>query len=210
MGFTIPFLADITLKDYIGPIPGSNWVLKDKLLVGCYPYDTKEKKNYFNTLLRVGITDFISLQTEGELDRLEPYFPFNSDENQYEKFYNFPIPDRKIVSDKETLLYLKDIVDIITESESVVYLHCLGGHGRTGVLVSLILSYFFALQPEEALDYTQTLHDSRWLGTGVDVRNILKNPINKKNSRYFSPQTTVQIDQVFRLCPKLASLKFEF
>jgi protein-tyrosine phosphatase len=58
----------------------------------------------------------------------------------------------------------------------------IGGHGRTGTIIAILLSRLYGLNTEEALLYTQALHDVR------------KYPQNVR-----SPQTKVQFEQVKRI-----------
>lgn len=68
----------------------------------------------------------------------------------------------------------------------VLYLHCWGGHGRTGTVVSIMLNLMYDLSAEEAMERCQHVHD---------VRRI---PINVG-----SPQTEAQREQVRRVVCRL-------
>jgi protein tyrosine phosphatase len=60
-----------------------------------------------------------------------------------------------------------------------LYIHCWGGHGRTGTLVALMLSRLYNLSADQALKYTQVLHDCR-----------------RDHQRVASPTTPAQFQQV--------------
>ena len=60
-----------------------------------------------------------------------------------------------------------------------LYIHCWGGHGRTGTLVAVLLGRLYNLPYTTALRYTQAFHDARVYPQGVR-----------------SPQTPVQRAQV--------------
>ena len=60
-----------------------------------------------------------------------------------------------------------------------MYVHCWGGHGRTGTLVATMLGRLYGLSADAALHYTQLFHDARRIPQGVR-----------------SPQTPVQVSQV--------------
>lgn len=64
----------------------------------------------------------------------------------------------------------------------VLYLHCWGGHGRTGTVVSIMLHLMYGLSAEESMERCQFVHD---------IRRI---PINVG-----SPQTEAQREQVRRV-----------
>jgi hypothetical protein len=60
-----------------------------------------------------------------------------------------------------------------------LYVHCWGGHGRTGTLLAVMLSWLYSLPYAAALKHVQAYHDSRIFPQGVR-----------------SPQTPVQRAQV--------------
>jgi hypothetical protein len=64
----------------------------------------------------------------------------------------------------------------------VLYVHCHGGHGRTGVVVAYLLARLLGLSAPEALRLTQLYHQTR------EIRGMLA-----------SPQTQAQRMQVHRL-----------
>ena len=61
----------------------------------------------------------------------------------------------------------------------VLYVHCWGGHGRTGVLAAALVGRLYNLPTGDALRYCQACHDSR---------------LYPQNAR--SPQTLAQRTQV--------------
>jgi len=67
----------------------------------------------------------------------------------------------------------------------VLYVHCWGGHGRTGIVVCLLLAVLYGLAVTEAFKRVQACHDSRIEPQGVK-----------------SPSTVVQRSQVKRLLQK--------
>lgn len=68
----------------------------------------------------------------------------------------------------------------------ILYLHCWGGHGRTGTVVSIMLHLMYGLGAEECMQRCQHVHD---------VRRI---PISVA-----SPQTEAQREQVRRVISRL-------
>src|SRR6185295_17077209 len=60
-------IGGIDLKLFTGPIDNSNWVIRGKLLAGCYPLEG------IKTLMNIGVKDIISLQTAEELATFIPY-----------------------------------------------------------------------------------------------------------------------------------------
>jgi protein-tyrosine phosphatase len=90
--------------------------------------------------------------------------------------------DLNIISDTETLQIAKEVVNDL-DNGKVIYLHCWGGHGRTGVIVCLVLHIKFGLTADEAIVRCQTCHDKR----DYDCSNVM------------SPQTAEQRNQVRRI-----------
>jgi len=182
------------IKQCIGPFKTSNWVIKDKLIVGGYPYNLIKGKSYISRLRRVGVNVYVNLLSGEELNELESY---RSDLKEEEKYYNLSIVNKKIASDEDTISLVDKIITILSKKSNCVYIHCLGGHGRTGVLVSLILSHLFQLDYKKSLSLCQKLHNVRY--PDIDLKKILTQEINKHNAKYFSPQTSCQLAQVERL-----------
>lgn len=63
-----------------------------------------------------------------------------------------------------------------------VYLHCWGGHGRTGLVASIVLGMVYGISSSIAMQYVQLEHDSRFFSLNIK-----------------SPQTDSQRNQVKRI-----------
>lgn len=72
----------------------------------------------------------------------------------------------------------------------VLYLHCWGGHGRTGTVVSIMLHLMYGLGAEESMERCQRVHDVRRIPISVG-----------------SPQTEAQREQVCRVVARLIKLR---
>ena len=72
-----------------------------------------------------------------------------------------PIRDQKTPTD--TLKFCKFIVTLcdILHSGGKMYVHCKGGHGRSGVVVAAILGVFLNLSSEKALEMVHSCHQDR-------------------------------------------------
>jgi protein-tyrosine phosphatase len=75
-------------------------------------------------------------------------------------FVHFPIKDCGVTDDNGVLQLCIDLVKAISEGE-VLYVHCWGGHGRTGTIISIMLHLMYGLGPEESMARCQTCHDLR-------------------------------------------------
>ena len=164
--------------------PMSNWVIPGKLMQGAYPgdKDLQLHKDKLDAILSSGVTTFISLMEEKESKRFRSYKDYVNEKRPQTKFLNLPVPDRGVTSDEKIMKLAKCIADMIKTSDEVFYIHCWGGHGRSGTLVAIILSqlgYFV----DDALELVRKHHMERTY-----------------NGHVHSPQTKEQIDQVRRLC----------
>ena len=111
---------------------------------------------------------------------------------EYTTKYNYiryPIPDRKIPEDwktftefilklSSTIRHLKSKDD---DNHELLYLHCKGGHGRSGVVVACLLCYMGNYFPEKALELTSHYHSKRknmreiWRTMGAPQNHVQKN-----------------------------------
>lgn len=70
---------------------------------------------------------------------------FDIVESDHLKFVHFPIKDCGITDDTRVLEKAKSLVKAISEGE-ILYLHCWGGHGRTGTLVCIMLHIMYGVR----------------------------------------------------------------
>lgn len=95
-------------------------------------------------------------------------------------FLHLPIIDGSVTTDSAMSRLAEDCSERVIKGEKM-YIHCWGGHGRTGTLVATMLGRLYCLPYTSALRYTQAYHDTRIYPQGVR-----------------SPQTPVQRAQVIR------------
>jgi len=139
--------------DWTGPIHGSYWVRPGKLLAGPYPVAWKADitRQNFERLWSAGINYFVDLT---EPDECEPYLGVLWDGAEYHRLsipdFDTPHPD-----------HLRDILDVIDAAllmARTVYVHCLGGIGRTGTVIGCYLVRHGMPGPEAVKTVT------RWRG----------------------------------------------
>lgn len=112
------------------PIENSYWVLPERLLAGEYPGSQQpdDARVKVRTLLHTGVTAFIDLTEEGEL---EPY----SDLVAPALHHRFPIKDISVPASTDQMTEILDTIDGYVSEGGLVYVHCWGGVGRTGVVI---------------------------------------------------------------------------
>ncbi|ANV89044.1 fused DSP-PTPase phosphatase/NAD kinase-like protein [Picosynechococcus sp. PCC 7117] len=119
------------------PIKHCYWVLPGKLLAGEYPRNKDEQSSQekLHALLNAGVTAFIDL-TEAD-EGLQPYSTLISAEASH---HQFPIVDVSIPASSDLVVTILDTIDHYIERNQLVYVHCWGGVGRTGVIIGCWLA----------------------------------------------------------------------
>jgi hypothetical protein len=111
------------------PIPEAYWVIPGRFLAGPYPGSTDVRIRHF---LNAGIRVFLDLTEEGERP---PYTPFLEDGVHH---IRLPIPDFGIASTMQ-MSHTLDAIDWAVGTRRPIYVHCLGGLGRTGTVVGCFI-----------------------------------------------------------------------
>jgi protein tyrosine phosphatase len=130
------------------PFPRSYWVVPGKLLAGCYPgaKDPKEATDKLTALINSGIRHVINLMEPDERDlsehRFVPYDEVMESIAAKMKFSvtfdQLPIKDLSVPT-KHHMTRILNQIDLCIKYGKTVYVHCLGGIGRTGTVVRCYL-----------------------------------------------------------------------
>ena len=127
------------------------------LFFGGYP--TEE---WLDVLLKNDTKIFVDTTTEEEKEMYH-LLDYRSKVQNLE-YHHFPILDNNIPNDigrfKEFVFLLSEKLMRLEEGEKM-YIHCKGGHGRSGMLVACVLCYFLNIYPEKALHLTTVAHSER-------------------------------------------------
>ena len=116
------------------PIPDAYWVIPGRLLAGPYPRprSVSGARHRLQRFLDAGVTFFLDLTEEEDAP---PYAHWLGEEAQH---LRMPIPDFG-VSSPEQMAQTLDVIDAAIGTGHTVYVHCLGGLGRTGTVVGCFL-----------------------------------------------------------------------
>jgi hypothetical protein len=190
-----------------GPTHESNWILPKvpgfgSLCVGSYP---DSNKGYLVKLLAADLNTFVCLNDEyGTQDKFGDYFePYarNNPRIPADRFIHKKIKDMNVGGDMDLLEVATEVVERLKRGENV-YLHCAGGHGRTGGYTAIILHKLFPeLSSADIFEYIQFAHDQRdghACGTSKWIGKMLMDPWahHFKAGQVPSPQTLDQRNQV--------------
>ena len=74
---------------------------------------------------------------------------------------NFPIRDTSIPDDKIAFCSLVVKICDFLSKDMKVYIHCKGGHGRSGLLVAAVIAYTRRISPFDAIALTNEYHSKR-------------------------------------------------
>ncbi len=112
------------------PMPETYWVAPGRLLAGPYPGSRNDSvaQERIPRFLAAGIKIFLDLTEEGEM----PPYTFWQDEMV--EHSRMSIPDFSIPT-PERMAQILDVIDRAIGTRRPVYIHCLGGLGRTGTVV---------------------------------------------------------------------------
>ena len=150
----------------------SSYFIENIALSGGYPI-----QNQVDALEQSGVRWFINLTSVGE-KKIRPY-------NTHYGYIHYPIPDMYIPQDGTKfatfLVLLGKIIDHCKTTGEKMYMHCKGGHGRSGVVVACLLVYYEKMSVYDALNATREYHANRpnlkekWLRIGSPQTREQKN-----------------------------------
>lgn len=157
-----------------------SYFLDNKALFGSYP-----TQDIVNSMENFGVRFFVDLTNKTE-KKITQY-------KTQHTYINFPIKDNSVPeSDNAFVKFIYNLmfhISRLKENEKM-YIHCKGGHGRSGLVVACLCSCLFYKNAEESLKYTSFCHSNR-----KTMRDIWR--------QKGSPQTNEQKNYVKKLCRKI-------
>lgn len=212
-----------------GPLGETNWLIPGIVLVGAYPapadYDPDGANDYLSEILDAGIDTFVCLndeygknpnhygyaELEGTLNEDGDDILYDaiglpglsSDFNKDRDFIHMPVKDMNTGDSTKIKELCKQLKEKICEGKHI-YIHCTGGHGRTGTIAAILLYLLYPnITAEQALEYVQYAHDQRDTTYGRQFFNSQINaPEDSALKSKFqpgqvpTPQTSAQQKQV--------------
>lgn len=185
----------------------ANWVVPGVVMAGQSPARAEDVQGYVDDLnTRANITTYVCLQSEvvpqssdtedlggiqigNETDALPSYAGQVLQANVAARFVYYGMKDDEIAPSDEGLQSLVENLSDRIRSGEILYIHCKGGSGRTGIVTACLLAALYPeLAADDILERIQKYFDMRCRGVGKEV-----NPKRK------SPATDEQKDQVRKL-----------
>ena len=193
--------------DFVGPSYESNWLIRKipgskygSLAVGGFP----DSNNPLPRLRSAGLDTFVCLNSEYGFYSKGDFFSRYGESLPKDRFILQPIEDMQTVDDKIIVRLAEDIVRRFKNGENI-YLHCAGGHGRTGTVALVVLNMLYPeLTYLELFEYVQYAHDQRE-GNYFGDRTFVYKMADDHLAHHFaqgqvpSPQTIAQRTQVRRI-----------
>lgn len=124
------------MESYLAHRPiGYSYRVDDRIFAGEYPvrdWNQGVRMQQIRHFTGFGITDFIDLTVPGEMPPYQQFLPSGAVR------HSFPVPNRGVPESVDAVAaLLRKISDILDGSpEARIYIHCHGGVGRTGTIVS--------------------------------------------------------------------------
>jgi hypothetical protein len=118
-------------SQFDGPLVGTYWVHPRRLMAGPHPSvrdDEAATAQRIKCLLLAGITFFLDLTEPGEIT------PYNAVLPENVMYRQLSIQDMHVPT-SDHMRRILDFVDAGLMDGRIVYVHCLGGIGRTGTVV---------------------------------------------------------------------------
>ncbi|CAF1074220.1 unnamed protein product [Rotaria sordida] len=156
-----------------GPTETSHWVIPKMLLSSGYPgaKDIDEHRRVTRAIYDSGIEVFVNLMQEKELARFTPYEreiqQYAIQDGRNIEFLSFPIPDQYVCRDDQKVFeFSLNLLERLKNNHQKILIHCWGGHGRTGTIISILIGMLFLYEADDALNYNYQLKRQRLRAKG--------------------------------------------
>jgi predicted NAD-dependent protein-ADP-ribosyltransferase YbiA (DUF1768 family) len=169
----------------------SSEFIRGKARFGSYP-----TQKYVEEFENMGVRYFVNL-TYDEEKHIIPY------KTKY-TYIHYPISDHRVPtcwkSFAQFIIKIGNIIKSLKEEEQI-YIHCKGGHGRSGIVVASLLCYLYNIPASEGIAKTNRYHSYRkdmrekWRKIGSPQTRSQKHFVSKffetlyiydNNTKYFS------------------------
>ncbi len=150
----------------------ASFFIEKKALFGGYP-----NHNQLLELKEEGVVWFVDLTHRNERN-IKVY------SHLVHNYLNYPIKDGHIPEDKKKFTIFLFILQMIIEglkSGEKLYLHCRGGHGRSGLVIACLLGLLLNIPPAKSLNLVNEYHALR---SNLSSKWLSKRPLNQKQQKF--------------------------
>lgn len=129
----------------------TNWLIPNRFLVGAYPIDWLD-----DIIDHIDI--IISLIEENDVENYQEYR--DKIKNTNLTLIEYPIKDRKILADNDAIKIADEIQKLLFKGYRI-YLHCVGGKGRTGTIAGIVLGRLLDMNYDDTVEFLARSFNSR-------------------------------------------------
>lgn len=162
------------------PTPNCNYLLDERIIFGWYPGPNAIGlySNSIHDIVITGCNVFVNLTSHAEKTALYDYVPVVLTTVKNPIFIHYAIEDCDLPTDITSYKALIRHLYFLVQQNYKLYIHCKGGHGRSGIVASCLLIHM-GYTNDEALAMVSQAHKTR-----------------KYIPDYPCPQTSVQVQFV--------------
>lgn len=157
------------MTNLINPTANTNYLLTEQILVGWYPcQDSTEPDadelftcNNLSFIIKTNRNIFVNLTTKVEKHRLYKYTDKVISSVTNPIFLHYEIEDKGIPDDITSFrAFIETLYNLYQNKSNRFYIHCAGGHGRTGLVCGCLLKRI-GYETNEALELVANWHKTR-------------------------------------------------
>jgi protein tyrosine phosphatase len=147
------------------PTPNCNYLLDERIMFGWYPGpdNNGQCSNSIHDILATGRTVFVNLTSYNEITSLYNYGPSVLTTVRNPIFIYHQMDDGTSPSNSSDIISYKALIKHLhhlVEQNYKIYIHCRGGHGRSGIVAACLLIHM-GYSNEEALEMVSAAHKTR-------------------------------------------------
>jgi len=117
----------------------TNGLSSDAIMLGWFPTPNQEDGCGIDAILATGRNVFVSLVSDEERKRYVDYTIRARDKLPFAIFFHHPIVDDNVPTNTDEFKCLIDTLAHLVKAGRKIYIHCVGGHGRSAVVVGCLL-----------------------------------------------------------------------
>jgi protein tyrosine/serine phosphatase len=162
-------MSKLPLATCPAPQPRTYWIIEDLLLGGAYAGhpDPRDHQQRLEGLFKAGVRTIVNPMEVDEVNQTgKPFVRYEdlfsaiaTEAGQRANCLRFPIVDGHVTT-VESMRNILDAIDCSIENQRTVYVHCFGGMGRTGTVVSCWLRRHGYATRADVFDVLQTLRNA--------------------------------------------------